>query len=262
MSLSLKGRSILITGASMGIGESLAREMARQGADLILVARSEALLKKLCQELQSSGTTCRYFTCDLAQASEVEDLGEKILALGQLDGIVHNAGVGIYGEFSHLSDLDIRGLFEINFFSILSLTRILLPLLKNSPVPRILTVSSVVSWRGIPRMSPYCASKAALSLFVESLRVELKKHRIKLINTYPGQTRTDFSVNAKSKGWRPFSTEGSGTPPAKVAKKLVRAYIRGKRDEYVSLSNRMLIWLNFFFPKLLDWSLEKYFRNR
>jgi hypothetical protein len=262
------GKTILITGASMGIGTWVARELAAQDANLILVARSEAKLQKLCQELQRPGQVFSYIPCDLSQPSQVEILGKKILAGGehgaapQLDGIVHNAGLGLYGEFETTSDQDTRHLFEVNFFSILNLTRQLLPLLKNSSQATIMMVSSVISWRAIQRMSAYCSSKAALNLFTEALRAELKKYSIRVVNTYPGRTSTDFSLNAKSTGWRPFPTEAHGLSPKRVAKKMVRAFAKGKRDEYITWSNRGLIWLNFLFPELMDWGLERYFRNR
>jgi short-subunit dehydrogenase len=255
MESSLQGKTILLTGASMGIGYALAPLLAEAGARLILTARSEAKLKSLAEKLPEA----TYLICDLAEPSQAEALAEQILSRGTLDGIIHNAGVGLYGELETLEQTDVRHLFEINFFSILHLTRRLLPLLKRSPQGRVVMISSVVSWRSIPRMSVYCASKAALNSFTEAVRVELTGTGIRLVNVYPGRTRTDFSLNAKSTGWRPFSTETGGDSAEKVAQKIVRAYLKGKRDEYVSLSNRLLIWGNFLFPGLIDWGLEKFF---
>lgn len=258
----LSGQRILITGASMGIGECLAKEFAARGAELLLVARSEDKLRSLCEQLREAGALCDYLASDLSQPTQVSSLIERILAQGRLDGIVHNAGVGLYGAFENYAETDVRELLEINFFSVLSLTRGLLPLLRKSARPTILLVSSVVSWRAIARLSVYSASKSALNGFAEALRVELKPAGIRVVNSYPGRTRTPFSANAKSFGWRPFSTERSGMPPETVARKLARAYIRGKRDEFVSWNNRALIWLNFLFPGLVDWGLGKYFKNK
>jgi short-subunit dehydrogenase len=178
-----------------------------------------------------------------------------------LDGIIYNAGVGLYAEFEKTQEEDIRELFEINFFSILHLTQGLLPLLKLGEQPTLLFVSSVIGWRAIPRITAYCASKAALNLFAESLRIELEKYSIKVVTAYPGRTKTEFSTQAKSIGWRPSATK-YGMSPEKVAKKLIRAYQKGKRDEYVSLGNRLMIWMNFIFSKLLDRALRKYFKNK
>ncbi|MCC7344631.1 MAG: SDR family NAD(P)-dependent oxidoreductase [Deltaproteobacteria bacterium] len=262
MSDELRGQRILITGASMGIGEALAREFAARGAELLLVARSEGKLRALCEELRRMGTPCEYLVADLTKPEQVASLVEKILAQGRLGGVLHNAGAGLYGAFERYAEADVRELFELNFFSVLALTRGLLPLLKKSPRPTLLLVSSIVSWRAIARLSVYSASKSALNGFAEALRVELKPDGIRVVNTYPGRTRTPFSANAKSFGWRPFSTERSGTPPEQVARKLARAYVGGKRDEFVSWSNRLLVWGNFFFPKLIDWGLGKYFQNK
>ncbi|MCC6273255.1 MAG: SDR family NAD(P)-dependent oxidoreductase [Deltaproteobacteria bacterium] len=258
----LRGHRILITGASMGIGEALARELAGRGAELLLVARSEDRLRALCDELRRAGAPCEYLAADLTKPEQVATLVEKILSQGRLDGVAHNAGAGLYGAFEQYAETDVRELFELNFFSVLTLTRGLLPLLKKSPRPTLLLVSSIVSWRAIARLSVYSASKSALNGFAEALRVELKRDGIRVVNSYPGRTRTPFSANAKSFGWRPFSTERSGMSPEKVARKLARAYVRGKRDEFVSWSNRLLVWGNFFFPKLIDWGLGRYFRNK
>ena len=258
----LRGQRILITGASMGIGEALAREFAAKGAELLLVARSEDKLAQLCQGLRSSSTVCEYLVADLASPQDVAALIAKIGAQSRLDGIVHNAGIGLYGGFEQCAETDIRQLFEVNFFAVLNLTRGLLPLLKKSRRPTLLLVSSIVSWRSIARLAAYCASKSALNGFAEALRVELKKDGVRVVNTYPGRTRTPFSSNAKSTGWRPFSTDKQGMSPEAVAQKLARAYERGKRDEFVSISNRLLAWTNFFWPGLVDWGLGRYFRDK
>ena len=259
---SLRGQRILITGASMGIGAAIARAFARQGAELLLVARSEEKLRLVLSEIAPHSPGSAYVTADLTRPEEVENLVQRILLDGRLDGIVHNAGAGHYGTFSSTSEQDLRGLFELNFFSVFTLTRGLLPLLKRSPRATVLTVSSVVAWRAIPRMAVYSATKACISAFVESLRIDLAPEGIRVVDVYPGRTRTDFSANAKSTGWRPFSTEFQGASPEKVAAKILRAYVKGKRDEFVSLSNRLLIWGNFLFPGIIDWGMKRYFRDK
>ncbi|HCU23919.1 MAG TPA: short chain dehydrogenase [Deltaproteobacteria bacterium] len=249
--------TILITGASRGIGAALARELAKDDVELLLVARNAEDLKSLAAELQARGTRCECLPCDLSRPEDVAALAETVAARPKLDGLIHNAGIGLYGKLESLREADMRELFEINFFSVLTLTRRLLPLLKQSPLPRILLVSSVVSWRAIAGLGVYCASKFALNGFAEALRVEVAPHGIKVVNTYPGRTRTNFSTAAKSDGWKPFAVDHRGISPEKVARKLARAYRKGKRDEFVSFSNRLLIWANFCFPRLVDWGLEK-----
>ena len=245
----------------MGIGEHLAREFASQGAGLILVARSAERLKSLSEEL-SSLVPCRFEPCDLSEPAAVQGILQRLERLDRLDGLILNAGIGLYGSFEKLEDSDIRRLFEVNFFSNLSLIRGLLPALKKGREPRILTVSSIVSWRAIARLAPYSASKSALNGFVEALRTELEPQGIGVTNSYPPRVRTDFTANAKSSGWRPFDTKLGGQAPALTARRIVKAYLRGKRDAYLSLPNRLLVWGNFLFPWLIDWGLERYFRGQ
>lgn len=255
---------IVLTGASEGIGAALAKYLSRAGANLILVARSQdkllALAKTLGEKPHHPGQSFSVMPCDLSQPKQVQDLIAALQKLPKLDGIIHNAGVGLYEDLIKTPESEIRRLFEINFFSIEAINRALLPKLKQSTNGRLVFLSSVVGWRGIPQLSYYCASKGAINLYAESLRTELAHTAIKVINIYPGRTRTNFSTNAYATGWRPFSTEHGGTHVDKVAKKIVRAYQKGKRDELILVSNRLLIWMNFFFPKLVDWVLAKWIR--
>ncbi len=258
------GKTYLITGASMGIGESLVRELSSRGAKLILVARSVDRLETLKGELKGEAASVTVLPCDLSHSDKTEELiGRVREGFLSLDGLILNAGIGFYGEFLDTPEADIREIFEVNFFSNLSLLRGLIPLLKKGNSPSVTMVSSIVGWRAIPRMAAYSASKGALDLFAEALRIELKAHGIRTILTYPGGTRTPFSQNAKSSGWRPtIDRRWIIKSPEFVAGRIIRAIEQGKRDEFVSLTNRVVRWGNFLFPKLFDWALEKYFKNQ
>lgn len=257
MSSFFSGKTVLVTGASKGIGEAIARILAADGANLILVARSAERLNALQAEWQATGSAVEVEPCDLSKPDQVRTLGQKLAARDRpLDGAVFNAGAGLYGEGFAVGEEDVREMFELNLFSIRSLIAALLPRLQKGREPRIVLVSSVVSWRAIPRLGLYCATKGALNLFAEALRVELKPLGVKVTNTYPGRTGTDFSKNAKSSGGRAFPHYG-GTAPEKVARRIVSAMRRGKRDAFISVSNRFLIWWNFYFPRSLDWILGR-----
>jgi short-subunit dehydrogenase len=259
----LKGKTILITGASMGIGEAVARAMAARGANLVLAARSEDRLRALSEELSRNGTLCRYFRCDLTLPEDVARLADQVSKSGFLDGVVHNAGAILYEKFETLSEADERSLFELNFFSILGLTRKLLPLLEKSSSPTLAIVSSAAAWRALPMWSIYCASKAALTSWAEALRLELRPKGIRVVTIYPGVTKTELSAHAKSQGPKPFSTtEGKGTRPEKVAEKIVKAYEEGNRDEYVIFFNRIYRWISFLSPKVLDYFFYKYYQRK
>lgn len=237
----------------MGIGAAIVRELAREGAEPYLVARSEAQLKSLTQSLQEQGVSCDYLSADLTHATDCDRVEQWLREKGRLDGIIHNAGIINYERFSDLSESEWRYLFAINFFSILDLTQRLLPLLEKSKRPTLVFMSSAAAWRALPRWSIYCASKAALTSWVEALRVELQPKGIHCVTIYPGVTQTNLSRNVKSPGPQPYATtEGKGSTPQAVARKVVRAYRQGKRDEYVIPFNFLYRWVAFLWPSLLD----------
>lgn len=258
-----KGKTILVTGASMGIGEATARALARRGAGLILAARGADRLQKLTESLTAQGAPCRYVACDVTKPDGMKRLVDDVKAGDRLDGIVHNAGGIRYEAFEKSSDADFRALFELNFFSVLALTRDLLPLLKKGSSPTLLLVSSAAAWRSLPLWSAYCASKAALSSWAEAVRLELRPQGIRVVTVSPGVTKTDLSHHANTEGPKPFATtEGKGTSPEAVAEKIVAAYESGKRDEPVIYFNRIYRLLTFLFPKLFDAYFEAYYRKR
>lgn len=262
-----KGKKVLVTGASMGIGEQIARRFAARGADLILVARSAGRLKALQEELRALGVSCDILPADLARPADVRALGQEIRARGRLDVLVHNAGAILYEHFLSGREEDFRSLFELNFFSVLSLTREAMPALEASARagggPRLVLISSIAAWRALPLWSAYCSSKAALSSWAEAVRMELKPKGIGVTTVCPGVTKTNLSANAASQGPKPFATtEGKGVPPETVAAAVVRACEKGKRDESVILFNRFYRWLTFLCPRLFDAYFEKYYRKR
>lgn len=260
--ISLKGRHLLITGASMGIGEAVARVMAAKGARLSLAARSADLLEKVRGSLRAPEEH-RVIRCDVTSVSELEELSRTLEKAGHLDGIVHNAGGILYEGFSTLTEEKERGLFDLNFFSVLRLTRLLLPLLEKGTNPSLVLISSAASWRALPLWGTYCATKAALTSWGEALRLELRPKGIRVVTVYPGVTRTALSDHAPSDGPKPFATtEGKGMSPEAVARRVVAAYESGRRDEFVSLFNRVYRLAAFFAPRLLDAYFERLYRKK
>ncbi|KAK4486153.1 hypothetical protein RD792_008821 [Penstemon davidsonii] len=169
------GKVVLITGASSGIGESLAYEYAKRGASLVLAARREKSLQEVAERARYLGATDVVVV--RADVSKVEDcrriVDQAINHFGRLDHLVNNAGITSVAMLEEIEDItDFRAIMDINFWGYVYMTKFALPYLRNSN-GRIIVLSSSASWLSAPRMSIYNASKAAITQFYETLRVEI-----------------------------------------------------------------------------------------
>jgi short-subunit dehydrogenase len=228
---SLAGARVLITGASRGIGLSLARELAAAGSRLLLHARDERLLASAAAELASLHPG-REAPLVLAGDITLPATRHALVAAvashwGGLDVLVNNAGVGARGPFRNASPECLRQVMEVNFFAPVELIRALLPLLVAGRQPLIVNVGSILARRAIPRTSEYCASKFALHGFSEALRAELAPSGVDVLMVHPGTTETGFEQrlieNRGDYRWR----KHSGAPPHAVARATVRATAAG-----------------------------------
>jgi short-subunit dehydrogenase len=185
----------LVTGASIGIGEQFARELAARGHDVVLVARDRARLDALAKELgdQYAGGTFEVLVADLTDAAQLATVEERATAV---DVLVNNAGFGTSGNFY---ELDIDGEENEIRCNVIALTR-LSHAAAHAMVPRgrggILNVASIAGYQPTPRMATYCATKAYVRFFTESLHEELKGTGVSVTVLAPGFTRTEFQQRA------------------------------------------------------------------
>ncbi len=178
--------------------------------------------------------------------------------LGGLDLLVNNAGVGASGPFGESSEALLRRIMELNFFALTETTRLALPRLRAGAQPMIVNISSILGRRAIPECSEYCASKFAVTGFSESLRMELVRDGIDLLVVHAGLTATAFRDNmlhrVKRRGWQKHRAMSADT----VARKTLKAIRRGKAELDLTLEGRLLLWVNKFLPRLLDWSMARF----
>ncbi len=247
----LKGRVAVVTGASGGIGEAAARELALRGAAVVLAARAAEKLEDLETEISASGGRALAVKTDVSNRDSVEAMVRKTVeAFGALDILVNNAGLGLSGRVAELRLEDLRHVFEINTIGPLNCVQAALPHMGRGG--RIINVSSVVGKRSVPKVGGYCATKFALNALSDALRVEIADRGITVTSVYPGTTRTAFRENSRrtkdeKRGWRP-----KGVTPEKVAKKIARAAEEGPRDVYVRLSDRLYVMGTMLLPGLTD----------
>lgn len=186
-------KKVLITGASKGIGESMAREFARRGWNLLLVARSTDILAKLKMDLeQQYSISVGIQTCDLTDITERNNLCDWVKSQGALDALVNNAGFGSTGAFKDLPlDRELRQV-ELNVATVVSLTHQLLPLLCEQR-GYIMNIASTAGFQPGPYMAVYYATKAFVLHFSEALSVELAEQGVSVTAHCPGATESEFA---------------------------------------------------------------------
>ena len=198
---SFRGRSVIITGGSRGLGLEMARQLARQGARLTLIARDLMELKRAEQELTTLGAEVLTVSCDVRQQKEVvEAVARAVTAMGRVDVLINNAGIIQVGPMDEMSLADYEDAMAVHFFGPLYFTLAVLPHMNVGGGGRIVNISSIGGKIAVPHLLPYSASKFALTGFSEGLRAELKHKNILITTVCPGLMRTGSARNAVMKG--------------------------------------------------------------
>jgi short-subunit dehydrogenase len=199
--MELKGASpetrpvALITGGSSGIGAAFGRRLARNGYDLILVARREGLLRNLCKELsEKHGISAEYLIADLSNPLELQRVEEHLKGISNLEMLINNAGYGRHILF-HEDDIDVQeAMLRVHVTASVRLAHAAIPVMLSRGKGAIINVSSGAGLRPRPRSLMYHATKAFLNNFSESLHLELRNMGIRVQALCPGLTRTDFHM--------------------------------------------------------------------
>jgi 3-oxoacyl-[acyl-carrier protein] reductase len=199
---SLKGKSVIITGASSGLGKALALRLAREGCNLILSARRLEKLKELDEEIKKMGLggDSIVVKTDISREKEVVRLFEKAIEkFGRVDILINNAGRGLPAKIHEISKKDWDSVIHTNLDGVfLSSREAVKHMLKNKE-GHIITVCSIAGLYGAPGFSAYCASKHAVAGLKRSLWLELRKKGIKISTIYPARINTEFFKDYKEK---------------------------------------------------------------
>jgi uncharacterized protein len=228
----------LVTGASSGIGEALARELARRKSDLVLVARSADKLTALAEELgRTHGIKASVIAADLTAPGATSRVVAEARAVGRIDVLVNNAGFATFGPFAE-NDLD-EEIEEIrlNVEALTDLTKRLLPDILATK-GRILNVGSTAAFQPGPMMAVYYATKAYVLSFSEALAYELRPRGVTVTCLCPGPTRTGFQARAHQEGARLLDLGFMANADA-VARAGVHGLFRGKRVVVPGFANRV-----------------------
>jgi short-subunit dehydrogenase len=254
---SIRGTRTLVTGASSGIGQALALELARQGGDVLLNARRRDRLSELSSEIERLGQRVIVVDGDItdpAVRSACLDAAKE--HLGGIDMLVNNAGIGAIGPFLEASPDRLRRIMEVNFFAPAELIRLSAPVLRGEDRPLIINISSVLGHRAVPNKSEYCASKFALHGLSDALRAELRRDGIDLLIVSPSTTASEFFDNVISAALPRL--QSGGMDPSVVARKTVHAIRRGRHEIILSPGGKLLVWLDRLCPPLMNRLIAKW----
>jgi short-subunit dehydrogenase len=192
--MDLKNKTVLITGASSGIGYSLAKLLPKENCSLALISRRKKILDDLVAELKNMGIPVKSYKCDVGNIDEVRNIfGQIKNDFGKIDIAILNAGVSSRADVINYSANLAKEIFNANTFGIINCVEQLLPDFIQKKEGMIVGVSSLAESRGFPKSGFYNASKAAATLLLESLRVELKPHNVKVLIVKPGFVRTPMT---------------------------------------------------------------------
>jgi uncharacterized protein len=231
----------LITGASSGIGRSVAFELASQGYNLFLTSRNEQSLRQVAADChQQHNIETRVYAADLSRPESVDGLIRALFAPSiEIEFLVNNAGFGVSGEFLKTDLAQELDLMNVQLAAMLKLTKAVLPQMRAQKKGRILNVASVYSFAPAPFQAVYSACKAFLLTFSESLREELKGTGVTVTALCPGTTRTEFRARAGIE----HRNDAAGASPEAVAKIAVRQTLRGKHLVVPGFANRVFVFV-------------------
>jgi uncharacterized protein len=184
----------LVTGASSGIGADLARELARDGHDLVLSARRVEPMQALAAELKTLGAGCTVIAADLSKSGAAAALVREIETRGlNIDVLINNAGLGDNSRFDQSDPLRVSEMLGVNVVALTELTRLLLPPMVSRGKGKVMLLASTAGFQPGPQMAVYCASKAYVLNFGEAIAFELRGSGVTVTTLCPGATETDFA---------------------------------------------------------------------
>lgn len=246
-------KTIWITGASSGIGRAMAIEFSKENAKLILTSRNEDKLREVAEKCKSA--TCFILPADLSDTQQLKELvNEALNFTGQIDLLINNAGRS-QRSLAKETDIQIdRQLFELNFFSAVELTKLVLPSMIKRQTGHIAVVSSISGKFGFPLRTAYAATKHALQGFFESLRAELAEDNIQVSIISPGRIQTDISLHALTKDGSSHGQmdpgQANGISAEKCAQKIVKGIKKNKKEMLIGGKEILLVYIYRFLPFL------------
>jgi len=250
--------TVLITGASGGIGYELAKLFARDHHNLVLVARSADRLAQVAAELQAQGVTVKTIALDLAAPHAPKFLFDQLQREGvAIDILVNNAGFGAFGEFAQMPEDEILGQIALNITALTQLTRLFLPSMMQRSGGKIMNVASTAAFQPGPLMAVYYATKAYVLSFSEAITNELRNSGVTVTCFCPGATHTGFAKRAGTEKSRLFKQLGAMSSE-KVALDGYRALMEGRTLAISGAHNWLVAQSTRFAPRKMVTAISRW----
>ena len=253
----LKNNVTIITGASTGIGEELAYQLAQQGAQLVLTARRLDELNRVAGKARSFGAKVITVSADVAIAGDCKKIIDAaITGLGRIDTLVCNAGMTMWAKFADIKDVSmLERIMQVNYMGAVYCTHYALPHLLASK-GRIVGVASLTGLVGVPTRTGYAASKHAMRGFFDSLRIELADEGVSVTMIYPSFVATGIRENATGADGKPAKVDPVNKDDVMSVEEctdiIVRAIQGRKREEIMTMKGKLGQWLKLIAPGVID----------
>lgn len=260
----LSGKIVVISGASMGIGEAISQIFADGGASVVLLSRDAERAEAARGRIGHSERTLG-LACDVRNREEIDRVvGLTVHHFQRIDVWINNAGHGILDSVAKVDMAACRETFETNFFGAVDAMQAVIPVMKQQGSGTIINISSVAGHIPIPFHAVYSATKFAMNAIGKGARIELKSSGINVLTVCPGYVRTAFGANSV-KGKEPKQVRPDrvrGITAERVAKAVLRGYLKQKREVVVPWTMHPVIKLYQLFPGVVEWSMVRMAREQ
>ena len=256
--MEMDGKVVVVTGASMGIGEAIAKVFADEGAGVVLLSRDASRAEAARHRVGHTERTLA-LACDVRNREDIDRaLALTLHHFDRIDVWVNNAGIGIRDSVADVETSALRELFETNFFGAIACMQAVVPALREQGGGTIINISSVAGHIPVPFMAIYSASKFAVNAIGKGARLELKRDHINVLTVCPGYVSTEFGAHVVA------DRQGNVRPPSvrgitveRVARAAYRGYRKRKREVVVPWTMIPAIKLYQLFPGVVEWGMGK-----
>ena len=251
----LENKKIIITGANGGIGSLVAKFLAKEKANLILISSNESGLQKVCNEIKISGGLADYIKADFSSIEGIKEAAEIISEIDNIDMIIHLAGITSFDSLGLQKQKNIELLYNVNLLAPIILTKAILPEMIKNKSGHIVNIGSIFGSIAFPYFSTYSSSKAGIRSFSEAMQRELDSTGVKVSYIAPRAVKTNMN-GGKIANYLKI-TKTNVDEAENVAKKIIKTIKQEKKCTYFGFPESLFVRLNYLFPSLIGNGLKK-----